>query len=289
MNETTDYSRGRQLSRFAISILFAVFAWGGASGCLWFFYRFPSPYRIVLALGEMYQDGSLAHDLTVSLARWAIGWSVGTSLGISLGIVTARIKLVRFFVESPITLFKASPFITLIPLSLRIFGLAEMGKFMLIGWIAFTVSWVITHEGVQQMPRELRWLWRSTKASSITWFTHVIVPYNWPHICASIRASANLSLIVVAAVEMGGAYERSTGYWWSEGLGYRVFRALDVGRDDLMLAGITVFAVCGLAIDNLVVFGPKLIAKYSQLASKLLSRRLAALPINETKLQSNAC
>lgn len=254
--------------RAAIGVLIAASAWWVFVTFLSVMYRFPTPDQVVGASVSMWREGTLTHDTSVSMARWFVGWSFGAFVGVGLGILTGRSRLIGFLVEPPITLFKAAPFITLIPLSLRIFGLSEIGKFLLIGWIAFTVSWVVMHEAVQQMPLHLRWLWKSTEASWCKWVTHVLIPFNWPHISASMRASAALSLIVVAAVEMGGAYERSSGFWWSEGLGYRVFRALDIGRDDMMLAGITVFAICGLVIDRLVVVAPRLVADFARKTSR---------------------
>lgn len=251
----------------------------------WFFcleflavrYRLPHADAVLTAFISLIAEGQLFHDLSVSMSRWFIGWVVGACVGIAFGLLTGRNPFLRWFAEPPINFFKAAPFITLIPLSLRVFGLAEIGKFFLIGWISATVSWLIVHQAVLKMPEKLVWLWKSAGASSVSWILFVLIPHNWRHLASSLRASASLALIVVAAVEMGGVYERSSGYWWSEGLGYRVFRALDVGRDDTMLACITVFSAVGLLLDRCVVLTTRLIGTACSHASKRWSRRKASL------------
>jgi ABC-type nitrate/sulfonate/bicarbonate transport system ATPase subunit/ABC-type nitrate/sulfonate/bicarbonate transport system permease component len=174
-------------------------------------------------------------------------------LGVTIGFVTGRLPVVRRILEPGISLLKAAPFITLIPLSMRIFGLSELGKVFLIAWIAATVSWLIVHQAVLKTPDELYWLWRCSGEGRFKWVTLVLIPCHFENLRSALRASASLAIIVVAAVEMGGVYERSSQFWWSEGLGYRVFRAMDVGRDDQMLGCITIFAVLGLCVDWLVV------------------------------------
>jgi len=71
-----------------------------------------------------------------------------------------------------------------------------------------------------------------------------------PAIFAALRTSLGLGLLVVSVAEMGGVYERSSGLWWSEGLGYRLFRSLEEARDALLLAALLVFALAGIAADR---------------------------------------
>ena len=65
-----------------------------------------------------------------------------------------------------------------------------------------------------------------------------------------VGLSLLIGLIAVAVAEMSGVYERSSGYWWSEGLGYRLFRSLDQARDDLLMATILTFTVMGIVEDQ---------------------------------------
>jgi ABC-type nitrate/sulfonate/bicarbonate transport system ATPase subunit len=96
----------------------------------------------------------------------------------------------------------------------------------------------------------LRWRALSLGASRQQWIFRVLLPACHDGIYSALRTSLLIGLIVVAVAEMGGVYERSTGLWWSEGLGYRVFRSYDIARDDFMLGAIITFAVLGIFLEQ---------------------------------------
>src|SRR5947209_7327902 len=77
---------------------------------------------------------NLSHDIVVSGARWLIGWSIGAALGVLLGFFTGRSRIGSAFLEGPLVLCRAIPFVSLVPLSVRIFGLNEAGKIAIVAW-----------------------------------------------------------------------------------------------------------------------------------------------------------
>ncbi len=97
-------------------------------------YGLPHITSILAAVGKLWAAGTLSHDILVSSTRWLIGWSVGAIVGIALGVLTGRVRAAKTLLEGLIVLLRAVPFISLVPLSIRIFGLSEIGKFLLVAW-----------------------------------------------------------------------------------------------------------------------------------------------------------
>jgi ABC-type nitrate/sulfonate/bicarbonate transport system ATPase subunit/ABC-type nitrate/sulfonate/bicarbonate transport system permease component len=209
----------------------------------------PGTHDTLGGLASMWRAGSLQHNLQVSSARWLIGWSIGAVIGVVTGFLTGRVRAARIGLEGFFVILRAVPFICLVPISILVFGLNESGKFFLVGWASATVTWVLVHEGARNVPPQHHWRALSLGASRTKWIFRVLIPASADAIFSALRASLSIGLIVVAVAEMSGVYERSSGYWWSEGLGYRMFRSLDEARNDLLMASVVTFAALGIVGD----------------------------------------
>jgi ABC-type multidrug transport system fused ATPase/permease subunit len=130
-----------------------------------------------------------------------------------------------------------------------VLGLAETGKFFLVAWASAWVCWVAVDGAAREIQPSLIWRAKSLGSSSWKWIFCVLLPSCRDGIRTGLRTSLSLGLIVIAVAELSGVYEKSSGYWWSEGLGYRLFRSLDEARDDLMMASILTFALLALLGD----------------------------------------
>ncbi len=209
----------------------------------------PGIGKVLVGVRSMWNTGTLPHDIEVSCARWLLGWIIGSVAGIALGLLTGRLESAAFGLEGLLVLARAVPFIALVPLFLRIFGLSEIGKVGLVAWASASVCWTVVHQAAKSVPPSLLWRAKSLGVSRLRWVVRILIPSCGESVYAALRTSLSLALLVTAVAEMGGVYERSSGLWWSEGLGYRLFRTLDAARDDLLLGTILVFAALGIASD----------------------------------------
>nr|WP_321237243.1 ATP-binding cassette domain-containing protein [uncultured Psychroserpens sp.] len=212
-------------------------------------FHLPNSKAILKALKSLYGQGILIHDISVSSARWIIGWSIGSFLGIVIGVITGRNKVISSFLEGFILILRAIPFIALVPLVIYIFGLAETGKFFIVGWASFSVTWAIIHESSKKIPSLIYWRSQSLGVIRTKWIFKILLKEINVSIISALRTSLSLGLIVVAVAELSGVYEYSASQWWSEGIGYRIFRASDQARDDIMMASILVFSFLGIIYD----------------------------------------
>lgn len=217
------------------------------------FAGWPGPFGIALAIRQNWTDGVLPHDIEVSAARWMLGWIPGTALGVGLGLATGRIIAVRHTLEPFRLLLRALPFIGLIPVVIRLFGTSEDGKMLLIAWVACSVCWPIVDTASAAIP--LAVMWRAETLGASSWDRlRIVWLYCRQSIYSALRTSLSLAWIVVATVEMAGVFQRSTGSFWTEGLGYRLFRAQAEGQDGLLLGALLLFALVG-AVGEIFLAG----------------------------------
>jgi len=120
----------------------------------------------------------------------------------------------------------------------------------LVGWASAGVAWVIVHHAARNLLPSVRWRALTLGVNPARWLFSVLLPSCSAGIYAALRTTSTLALLVVAVAEMGGVYQRSSGLWWSEGLGYRLFRSYDIARDDYLLGAMAVFAVLGLLVET---------------------------------------
>lgn len=211
----------------------------------------PGIGSVLLALRELALDGTLSHDLLVTSTRWLVGWVVGAALGLAAGGWTGRSYSARVALERFLTLLRAIPVICLVPLSIRFFGLDEVGKYFVVGWAVFFICWLGAHQSASSLPEHSEWRSRSLRLSRSLWFRAVLAPHVSAAVYTALRTSLLLGLIVTAVAELAGVYERSSGEFWSEGLGYRIFRTLDQARDDQLFATILAFSFLGIVGEAL--------------------------------------
>ena len=213
----------------------------------------PGLIGVAHAVGKTWKEGLLPHDIEVSAARWMLGWIPGAVLGVGIGLVSGRIILARHTLEPFRLLLRALPFIGLVPVVIRLFGTSEEGKVLLIAWVACSVCWPIVDSASSAIPITVMWRAETLGAGPLDRF-RIVWLYCRRSIYSALRTSLSLAWIVVATVEMAGVFQRSTGSFWSEGLGYRLFRAEEEGQDGLLIGALLLFALVG-AIGEILHVG----------------------------------
>lgn len=239
----------RSLGRSALGIASAVVLCVTLLELLAFAFGTPKISAVARALGGMWADGVIAQDIAVTSTRWLVGWISGAVLGLSVGVWTGRSIIARIGLERFLTLLRAIPVICLVPLSIRFFGLDEVGKYFVVGWAVFFVCWLGAHQASASLPEEAVWRARSLRLSWRDWLRAVLFPHIAPAAYVALRTSLLLGLIVTAVAELAGVYQRDSGEFWSEGLGYRIFRTLDQARDDQLFGAILTFSLLGVVAE----------------------------------------
>lgn len=241
-----------ELGKVAISLCGIVAVWWAvaATGIISEQF-FPAPSSVFLATIELYRDGILISDLSISVTRAAIGFVIGSTLGILIGLLTARTKVVAVALGPFLNLLRPIPAIALVPLAIVWFGIGEGSKYFVISYTVFLAVWLNTHHGAVHVAQTYIRAARSLGVRRTREFFEVVVPAAAPHILVGLRLGAALAFLSLVAAELSGA---------SEGIGFRLQDARQYIRTDRMFVGLIELGILGALLDQFfVIVGNKLI------------------------------
>ncbi|SFE71468.1 ABC transporter permease [Roseivivax sediminis] len=204
---------------------------------------FPAPWSVWSATVEMWANGTLPNDLSVSRSRAAIGFTIGASLGVALGLMTGRIAVVRTLLNPFLTVLRPIPAIALVPVAIVWFGIGEGSKYFVISYTVFLTVWFNTHHGMEYVPEVYLRAARSLGVSRLREFLTVIVPAAAPYIFAGLRLGVALAFLSLVAAELSGA---------SSGIGYRLQEARQYIRTDRMFSLLIILGLMGATVDLIV-------------------------------------
>ncbi|WP_370614395.1 ABC transporter permease [Mumia sp. Pv 4-285] len=235
--------RSRTLSvslRFAVPIgLLAL--WQIASSTGWLDPEIlSSPGSVVQAAEELWESGQLTDFLAASGRRAAIGVTLGVTVGLILGVLSGISALGEDLIDPTMQMYRAVPFLALVPLLLSWFGVGEGFKIVLIAVSAVAPMYAYTYLGVRGVDRKVLEAARGYGLSGARLVVQVILPSALPNILMALRICLSVSLTGLIAAEQIGT---------TTGIGYLVSLSQQYFRNDYMVLCIVLYAVIGVLID----------------------------------------
>jgi len=221
---------------------------------IWIFfapiYHLPTLNEIGNAFVEMIENKTFFHDILISSLRALTGFFIGLFLGIIIGVFTGRFP--KFFTISGglLMFLRWTPVLAILPLTIRIGGLGEGPKIFLIAWACFFIVWIYTHVAVNKLNDSYLWWSKSLGLNSRQKFFKILVPAVAPSLIGAARACLAIAMIVVVAAELSGTFQSG---FFRDGLGYRIFRAIETNRNDINIACIITFGVIGIFYDFIFI------------------------------------
>jgi NitT/TauT family transport system permease protein len=206
---------------------------------------FPPPLETIAGtFGRLTLSGVLPHHALDTLVRLGLGFALAAIVGVSIGVVMGRSRRAEDILLPLVSIGAPIPGLAYAPLFLLWFGSGNVSAVVLVAFVsAFPIiynSW----SGVKAV-KDI-WL-RSAQAMGADdrrLFRHVVLPGALPYILTGLRLGLAQAWRILVAVEMLAAVP------W--GLGWLIFGAQEFLNTDVMLAGITVIALIGLALEKLV-------------------------------------
>lgn len=205
---------------------------------------FPTIEEIAAALLRLTAAGILPHHAFDTLMRLLAGFALAAVIGVAIGIAMARSRRAEDILLPLVSIGAPIPGLAYAPLFLLWFGLGNLSAVLLVGFVASFPVIFNTWTGVKAV-KEI-WL-RSAQAlgaDNQRMFRHVILPGALPYILTGLRLGLAQAWRILVGIEMLAAVP------W--GLGWLIFGAREFLNTDVMLAGIAVIAVIGLALEKLV-------------------------------------
>ncbi len=204
-----------------------------------------SPAQIAAAAADLIADGTLQSAILASLQRVGLGFLIGASIGLVVAIAAGLSRLGEDALDPPMQMLRTLPHFGLIPLFITWFGIGESPKLALIAMgVAFPL-YLNTFGGIRNIDRKTN---EAATAMGLTWpqrIRHVVIPGALPQTLIGLRQSLGIAWLSLIVAETISA---------SSGLGYMINLAKEFQQTDVIVVGLAVYSLLGLATDSVVRF-----------------------------------
>ena len=204
---------------------------------------FPSLVTVAQTFVDLTARGILLHHTFDTVLR-LLADGLAAIFGVALGILMGRSRRTEDIALPLVSILAPIPGLAYAPLFLLWFGLGNKSAVLLVAFVSAFPIVFNTWTGVKAV-KEI-WV-RSAQAMGANdrrLFVKVIVPGALPYILTGLRLGLAQAWRILVGIEMLAAVP------W--GLGWMIFGAREFLNTDVMLAGVFVIGVIGLALEKLV-------------------------------------
>jgi sulfonate transport system permease protein len=202
-----------------------------------------SPVHIFQSAVDLARDGTLGNATLVSLRRVGLGFAIGGLIGVSLAVVAGLWRIGEDAIDPPLQMLRTLPHFGLLPLFILWFGIGEQPKITLIAMgVAFPL-YLNTFAGIRGIDRRMM---EAARSMNLTWLQrlrHVVIPGALPQTLTGLRQSLGIAWLSLIVAETIAA---------SSGLGYMINNAREFLQTDVIVVGLAVYSLLGLATDGIV-------------------------------------
>jgi NitT/TauT family transport system permease protein len=205
---------------------------------------FPTPGQVVTGTMELVEDGSLWEHIGASLMRVGMGFSLAVLVAVPMGLWMGRVEGAFRTLNPVFQILRPISPIAWIPVAILWFGVGNASPVFLIFIAAVFPMIVQTAAGVHTIEKRYLRAAENFGVSRSRLFRQVIVPAVLPEIIVGMRISLGVAWLVVVAAEMIAL---------RSGLGYLIIDSRNAGnRYDLVIAGMIIIGLIGLALDGVM-------------------------------------
>jgi len=205
---------------------------------------FPTPYAVLLGMYELLMQGVLVKYIVASLFRVAAGFLLALLVGVPLGLLLGWFDRAFRAFNPAIQMFRPISPIAWIPVAILWFGVSDLAPVFLIFMASLFPITTAAMSAVQNIRLVHLRAARNFRVGRLTVFSKVVFPACLPQIITGVRLALGVAWLVVVAAEMIAV---------NSGLGYLIIDARNAGmRYDLVVAGMIIIGLIGLALDLLV-------------------------------------
>lgn len=201
----------------------------------------PPPLVTAETFVEMVATGEIFVHAGMSLGRVLSSWLLSAAVAIPLGLAMGRYRPFEKVLDPVVELFRPISPLAWIPMAIIWFGIGESGKIFIIFIATFFPTILNTIAGVKGVDPVLiragRVLGCKDEAAL---FRKIILPAAMPSVVVGLRISFGTGWAAIIAAELVAA---------QSGLGYLIADGMEILRSDLVLVGMAVIGILGVAFD----------------------------------------
>lgn len=215
--------------------------WELASGIGWLSPRFlAAPSTAVITGYEMIRDGTLSAHFLASAYRAYLGLGIGVFIGLVLALIAGLSRAGDATIDGLVQIKRAIPTLALIPLAILWLGIGEAMKIAIIATSVFVPVYINTHAGLRSIDIRYVELARTVGLNYAEFVRRVALPGALPGFFTGLRLAVTTCWTALVVLEQINT---------SEGIGYLMNRARDFGQTDVIVVGLVIYAILGLASD----------------------------------------
>ena len=208
------------------------------------------PAAILEAAALLWAQGELQHHLLASLVRVTWGLSIGVTIGLALALVAGFFRAGEHLVDSSMNMLRMVPVIALLPLIIVWMGIGESAKISLIvAGVVFPV-YMNSFAGIRGIDQKLVEAGQAFGLGRWGLIRRVILPGAIPGFLVGLRWALGAAWLLLFFAEQINA---------DRGIGYLINQAQAWNRTDIIILGLVIYGLLGLAGDLAV----KLIERFA--------------------------
>jgi sulfonate transport system permease protein len=202
-----------------------------------------SPLAVLTSGYHLVLDGTLPEAIWVSVQRVVYGFLIGATAGVGLALLAGLSRIGEDAIDPPLQMLRTLPHFGLIPLFILWMGIGETPKITLIAMGVLFPLYVNTFAGIHSVDRRVIEAARTFKLSRTSMIRNVIIPGALPQALTGLRLSLGIAWLSLIVAETLAA---------DSGLGWMINDAREFLQTDVIVVGLLVYSLLGLATDALV-------------------------------------
>jgi len=211
----------------------------------------PTPSKVLHALGESFKarpvndlnPWTMQQHVAASLKRILYGSALSIVLAVPLGLLMGFSRRAEALFIFPLELIRPIPPIAWLAFAIAMFATGLDVVFIIFLGIFFPI-FVNTMDGVKKVDPMLVDAAQTLGAGRLHVFYKVILPAVVPQTMTGVRVGVGVGWMTIVAAEMVGV---------SPGLGWFIWTYGQLGRYDLMFAGMLMLGVISIVIARLLI------------------------------------
>lgn len=205
---------------------------------------FPPLKAILIEWWDDFITGDASLQVLPSLRNLLFGYIAGILIGYIAGAILSRLPWVRKAANPLVYFLYVLPAPALLPAMIAIFGLGDMRQIALISFGAVWPTLLNTLDGMRSIDQVKFDNARAMRFSPLRTLFAVVIPGSGPQAAAGLRASLQVSIILMVVAEMVAS---------NSGLGYFILNAQTQFAIVTMWAGIFTLAIIGTVLNYIFV------------------------------------
>ena len=202
-----------------------------------------SPAQVATTAVDLVRQGTLGTATLVSVQRVAIGFTIGALIGLVLAVVAGLSRIGEDAIDPPMQMLRTLPHFGLVTLFIIWFGIGETPKIALIALGAVFPLYLNTLGGIRGIDRKTLEAARAMHLNRRQRIRHVVIPGALPQTLVGLRQSLGIAWLTLIVAETIAS---------QSGLGYLINHAKDFLQTDVIVVGLAVYSLLGLATDAAV-------------------------------------